>query len=418
MRNHKTALLVAFHFPPMGESSGLQRTLSLANDLAEMGWKPIVLTVSKQAYRVTREDQLADIDDRIEVVRAFAVDASRSFAFRKKYPKVVALPDAWSSWILAGCILGLWLIWRHRPSFIWSTYPIASAHLLGLLLAKVSGTPWIADFRDSMTEDDYPKDRTQRRIYRWIERATVVRAHHCVFTTSGTLAMYEKRFARSCKNFCVIPNGFEERYFAALGASTARRVERQRDPIVLLHSGIVYPSERDPTHLFSALRMLKDAGINGTRLKIVLRASGFDETYRAQTKEIGIDDMVDVLPSVAYREALYEMTQVDYLLVLQGTNCNHQIPAKVYEYIRSGTPIVALTDPRGDTAQLMSETRNERVASLDDACAIRSLFEQLVVQGHPIHNEKPGSDVQKYSRAAHAIALTELSGELTCSDPH
>lgn len=412
MSKSKVALLIAFHFPPMGESSGLQRTLSLANDLAELGWKPIILTVAKRAYRVTRNDQMADIDHRVKVVRAFAVDASRTFAIRRKYPQFLALPDVWSSWLIAGSVLGAWLILRHRPAFIWSTYPIATAHVLGLFLAKISGKPWIADFRDSMTEDAYPRDGTQRRVYQWIERAVVGRARHCIFTTDGTLAMYQQRYPRSASNFRLIPNGYEERYFKALDSDTKRPTRHKNAPLVFLHSGIIYPSERDPTQLFEALRMLRGAGIDGRHLKILLRASGFDTEYAATVLRFGIEDMVGFLPAIAYQDALREMTEVDYLLVLQASNCNHQIPAKIYEYIRAGTPIVALTDPRGDTARLMFETGSALVARLDDAAEIFRLLSDLVTSDTGAGSKALKFEISQYSRKAHAASLASIAQAL------
>ena len=41
------------------------------------------------------------------------------------------------------------------------------------------------------------------------------------------------------------------------------------------------------------------------------------------------------------------------LLLLQASNCNDQVPAKAYEYLRCHRPVLALTDPAGDTAELL-----------------------------------------------------------------
>jgi len=409
----RAALLIAFHFPPLGESSGLQRTLSLANDLAERGWRPVVLTVTRRTYRATRDDQLVDIDNRVKVYRALAFDASRDFAIAGRYPRLLALPDIWSSWLATGFFTAAWIVLKYRPAFAWSTYPIATAHVLGLLVARLTRVPWIADFRDSMTEAEYPADRTQRRAYRWIERQVAGYARRCVFTTPGALAMYSQRYPESSTAFTVIPNGYDERYFRDLDV---RREARERDagtPATLLHSGVVYPSERDPKHLFEALRRLKLGGVNGNRLKIVLRASGFDGTFRPQIDALGIADMVVLEPAIGYREALLEMTKVDGLLVLQASNCNHQIPAKLYEYIRSGTPIVALTDPSGDTAQVLLNLHRRHLAPLDDVEAIQDLLEAFVhqVEGGE-WNRETIENADQFSRKRHAVALEQLADEL------
>jgi hypothetical protein len=82
---------------------------------------------------------------------------------------------------------------------------------------------------------------------------------------------------------------------------------------------------------------------------------------------------------VAYRDALAEMMNADALLILQASNCNAQVPAKLYEYMRARRPILTLTDPRGDTAQVVREAGIEALAPLDDAPAIARLLERFVL---------------------------------------
>ena len=47
------------------------------------------------------------------------------------------------------------------------------------------------------------------------------------------------------------------------------------------------------------------------------------------------------------------MLCADGLLLFQAAMCNHQIPAKLYEYFRAGRPVLALTDPVGNTAETL-----------------------------------------------------------------
>ena len=405
-----SVLLVAFHYPPQGESSGVQRTLSLANDMAERGWRPIVLSVTPIAYRRTREDQLGDIHPGVKVYRAFAVDVSRGLAIRGKYPRFIALPDVWSSWFVSGLIVGCWLVARYRPQFVWSTYPVATAHLLGAGLAYIARKPWIADFRDSMTEDGYPTDATQRRVYLWIERRTIAFATRCVFTTGGTLAIYSERYPEQSVKFRVIPNGYVEKYFQHLQRPT---YAYGRGPVTLVHSGVIYPGDRDPSSFFEAIGKLKAHGFDSTRLRIILRASSFDDVLRPMIAKLDIGDVVDLAPSIEYRKALTEMVKVDGLLVLQASSCNHQIPAKVYEYVRSGTPIIGLTDPVGDTAALLREIGSEWIAPLKDAASIVTLLTEFVARVEEGRlSWIIAGDVERFSRKWHAEILEQLAGEI------
>lgn len=161
----KRVLMIAYHYPPVRGSSGVQRTLKFSRYLADYGWEPIVLTAHPRAYSGIGNDQLHEVPEHITVKRAFALDTARQLSFRGAYPGFLALPDRWVSWWLGAVPAGLNLIRKYKPTVILSTYPIATAHLIGLTLARLTGLPWIADFRDSMTEEAHPTDPNVRRIF-------------------------------------------------------------------------------------------------------------------------------------------------------------------------------------------------------------------------------------------------------------
>lgn len=366
--------MVAYHYPPEGSSSGVQRTLAFSRYLLDHGWTPTVLTAHPRSYRVTKPDQVTDVPASITVHRAFALDSARHLGLGGRYLAWTALPDRWVSWWPGAVVAGMRLIRKHRPSVIWSTYPIATAHLIGWTLQRLSGLPWVADFRDSMTEDDYPPDERQRRVYRWIERKTIERCTKAVFTTPGALRMYAERYPEVPRHkFAVVANGYDEESFVSVEGLSPSEVRRTVDgQIVLLHSGVLYPSERDPRCFYRAVAALLRGGeLTPAGLRVVLRATGHDEHHRRLIEENGLEDVVILAPALPYREALREMMDVDGLLVFQAANCNHQIPAKIYEYFRARRPILALTDPRGDTAEALREMGFGSIAPLDDEVQIR-----------------------------------------------
>jgi len=250
--------MIAFHYPPFEAGSGIHRTLKFSRYLAEFGWHPIVLSANPMAYWHVSDKRLAEIPADVPVSRAFALDTARHLAFRGKYLKWMALPDRWSSWWLSGVPAGLALIRKHKPQVIWSTYPIATAHLIGLTLHRLSGIPWIADFRDSMSEDDYPSDPTVRKVYRWIESQTVKSCDRAVFTTPGAFRMYSLRYPeiQMCR-WAVIPNGYDEEDFILAQRLVAPKEVITHGQITLVHSGVLYPSERSPLAFFSALAELR-----------------------------------------------------------------------------------------------------------------------------------------------------------------
>jgi len=361
----KRVLLIAYHYPPARGSSGLQRTLKFSRYLREFGWQPSVLTVVPRAHPSVGNDQMAEIPPDVEVARAFALDTARHLSFKGAYPRWLALPDRWATWQLRGVPVGLSMVRRLGIDVLWSTYPIATAHKIGLSLQRRSGRPWIADFRDSMTEENYPTDPHVRGVYRALERQVIERSAFSVFTTPGTVRMYQGRYPHvPPQRMRMIENGYDEENFTA--AERKLPAVRSGRPITLVHSGILYPSERDPTAFFGALQDLKRSGaMSAQRLKVVLRATGHDAHIARLIAQFDVADLVELAPSVAYVDALAETMTADGLLLFQAANCNHQIPAKLYEYLRAGRPILALTDAAGDTAATLRDAGVQSIAQLD-----------------------------------------------------
>jgi len=409
----KRILMIAFHYPPSQISSGIQRTLKFTTYLRDHDWEPAVLSAHPRAYPNTSDDQIGEIPQGIQVKRAFALDTSRHLTIRGRYPMMLALPDRWSSWVIGGVLSGLRLIRQWQPDIIWSTYPIATAHWIGLSLHRLSGLPWVADCRDSMTEEGYPAQPARRNAYLRIERQAVKRASRLVFTTRGTARMYAGRYPEiSETKWAVIANGYDEENFRAAEASLPATTTT--GPKTLIHSGLLYPSERDPRPFFDAVAELAREGrINAQQLCIRLRATGYDAQYQPMIDARGISDIISLAPAVGYRQALMEMLVADGLLIFQAASCNHQIPAKLFDYLRARRPILALTDAAGDSAALMREAGIDTIVSLDDKEAIKReivRFLGLLEQGHaPV----PAADfVQRYSRRARTAELAELLDEV------
>lgn len=404
-------LIIAYHYPPVAGSSGVQRTLKFTAYLRDHGWEPIVLTVTPGAYERVTNGQMAEIPPGLLVERAFALDSSRHLAICGRYPRFLAMPDRWVSWWPAAVWKGLRIIRRHRPSVIMSTFPIATAHMVGKTLQRLSGLPWVADFRDNMTDPEYPPDPVIWRFNRRLESEAVHRCTKAVFTTGGALRMHAERYPDiPPSRWAIIENGYDEENF--LDAERSFSPPRRRDdaPLTLIHSGILYPQERDPRPFFAAIRALRDAGeISARSLHIVLRATASDDVYRPMLEAADIGDIVELAPPLSYRLALQEMLAADGLLLFQAAMCNHQIPAKLYEYMRAGRPIFALTDAAGDTAQAL---RDNRTGTICDISNEEDIVRQLrdFVAGLRARSQKgtQGDAAARHSRRARTAELAAL----------
>lgn len=412
----KRLLMVAFHFPPFAGSSGVQRTLRFVQQLPNYDWEPIVLTVHPRAYEAESSDLLRELPEGIVVERAFGLDAGRHLALFNRYPSALAQPDRWVTWRIGAVPVGIWLIRRYRPRAIWSTYPIATAHIIGADLQRLSGLPWIADFRDPMAQDGYPANPKTWRRFKSIEQTALRHAATSVFATPGAAALYRERYPDvPAKRVQVIENGYDEESFAAVGSLATTAVPLNPGKVTLLHSGVIYPSERDPTQLFAALGQLAQAGaISADRFCLRLRAPGHESLLRSLVTRYQIDHVVEIAPPIAYQHALEEMLRADGLLVLQASNCNQQIPAKLYEYLRTGRPILGLTDLAGDTGRALRDFGIDSIVRLDSvediARALPAFLDQIRCKSAPLPN---ATYVAGASRRRRTQQLASLLDSLT-----
>ena len=403
----KRLLIIAFHFPPLQGSSGLHRTLSWASNLHQSDWDVTVLTASPNAYRKTHPENLSLIPGHVRVIRAPAYDTIRHLSIKGKYPGLLARPDQYQSWIFSACVAGLFHSLRRRPDIILSTYPVASAHAIGNVLSRLLRVPWIVDFRDPMAQEGYPRDAKRRRSLHRLEQQCIAHASRIFVTTPGTRRLYAEKYPElDDARLLIVPNGYNESMFEGID-EFERPVSRSE--LSLLHSGNLYKNERDPSCLFEAIANLRKKAAPGVhRLRVMFRGTGQVGYFQKLAEEYGVDSLVTFGHPVPYREAIVEMLDADGLLVLQASNCNEQIPAKIYEYLRARKPILALTDPEGDTARLLSACSISSLARLDDSADIERLLERYVSGEHEGFTVPDNHDVEQYSRRRVAMQVSDI----------
>jgi glycosyltransferase involved in cell wall biosynthesis len=409
---NKKVLMIAFHFPPLKGSSGIQRTLKFCQYLPKFGWQPIVLSANKRAYEAVSLEQMGDISPNLPIYRSFALDTKQHLSINGRYPELLAIPDRWLTWIFDGVIQGLLIIRRMKPLIIWSTYPIATAQLIGYFLHRLTGLPWIADLRDPMAQDGYPENPTQWKAFKWIEDRIAFRATAICFTSPGAITDFLEKYPTIFEKnkLHLIENGFDEESFTEAESYAHLHPPSENRPITLVHSGVIYSAERDPRPFFKALKRLKDKGfIFYSNLHIILRATGNDNFLNRLIVEYGLEDIVEIAPALPYVQALSEMLIADGLILLQAANCNSQIPAKLYEYIRAGRPIIGLTDNNGDTASILKRFQINKIcdiASIDDIESIFTIFLNQLTQ--EIKQIQSISNPQQYSREERTRTLAKL----------
>ena len=126
-----------------------------------------------------------------------------------------------------------------------------------------------------------------------------------------------------------------------------------------------------------------------------------------------VSEYIETCPPIPYKTALSEMVNSDGLLVMQASSCNEQIPAKIYEYLRAGRPVLALTDPAGDTASVMRRAGMNDIKSLDSASEIEEGLISFLIAIRDSSASLPSAEIVKNAsrerRTANLVEFLEFA---------
>jgi glycosyltransferase involved in cell wall biosynthesis len=389
----KRVLIVAYHFPPDAEVGAI-RAQKLVKYLPRCGWEPLVLTVDTHHNGRQDPTRLEDVMDakiwRTGVLpnpRIVALAARRSLRrvlrsvdgpgtaptevadlpfevkdaeatgiraqLRRFFLSLCWLPDADIGWLPPALAQGLRILRRERPDAILTTSPPHTAHLVGLWLSRITGLPWIADFRDPWTSNPskprFVRSGLSDALDRRMERAVVRRARAVVVTTDRLRDQLVAKYKDvPATRFITAPNGFDPEDFATLP-----RIEPSAS-FLITHVGSLYYRRSALKFLEATAGLVRSGEIPLPDLRIVFVGDPPEDgrDFRDAVHALGLDGAVEWVGNVAQREALSWMLRSNLLLVF-AQHYALQIPAKTFEYLASGAPILAVTE-EGATADLIS----------------------------------------------------------------
>ena len=257
-------------------------------------------------------------------------------------------PDLAVGWLPGGLAATLRAVYRYQARALYSSAPHWTAHLIAMLAKRISGRPWIADFRDPWRSNPF---RTQPypsldRFDAWLESQVVSRADRVICNSDYVRTDFETRYPRLMGRFTTVPNGFDPDDYA--GLASVRPVGADR--LVISHAGYFYGPRR-PHAIFQAIRSLRDQARAGrpAHLQLIGTPTYEGRCLKAIAGEFGIEGSVDVLGEVPHRGALELMNGSDIQLLVgfSGPGSEFQVPAKLFEYLGVGRPILALAPKRG-----------------------------------------------------------------------
>ena len=390
------------------------RIAKFTRHLSELGWQPHVLTVQDDLRELGVDpDRLRGLEhvpivktgELPRVVEAFtkvlsrhrrqkgtpsapaaaasptvAREGIRARLTRYFVSLLTLLPDEKKNWSLRAAVVAPGLIRKHQIGWILTSGPPFSVHAIGVVARLLTGAKWIADFRDpwvDMLPHRFPHQRSAFSDF--LERrmeSLVVRLADRVVTTTDRMrtAMAARYPSQSPDKFVCIPNSIDTD-----GIRASRDVEAF-DKLTITYAGTLY-FDRTPEPVFHAVAQLIASGRgSGNDIHIVLLGD-CRQINGVPTENVisqyGLDSVVEVIDRVPYPQAVEMMRRSHLLLVLAPSAHELVVPAKIYDYLGTGSVVLTLAEP-GATADLMNETQCGRCFSHSDISGIRDYIGGLL----------------------------------------
>ncbi len=295
---------------------------------------------------------------------------------------VIHLDTHWS-WGFSGAARGLFCLFHNRPDLIYSTAGPSSTHLAAYFLHRLSGISWIAEIHDPLIYDIEKRKWNQRYLFNnWLEKKICEHAAAVIYFTDHALESADRRHPIDGLKVVLRPGADPP---VSPGVEYARRAK-----IHFGHFGSL-ATTRNLRRLIEAFYLLHK-GQPAWQQHVVLDiyGSGLDNVSKRTLAEFPLEQTLqehgrleyDVATGKSGRQQVFEaMTLCDVLLILHGNGliCEEYIPSKVYEYLLTRRPVLALTAATSELGHIVLEC-GHRVVDPDDVNAIKDALAGYIMK--------------------------------------
>jgi hypothetical protein len=357
-------MILCYFYPPLA-GGGVHRVLGFTRHLPDWGWSCTVICAAEGDYWVKDETLAASIPADTEVIRVpggsalsawmRAGGAARgrrsggTFGVLRRVSDWWLLPDSYVGWARRAQRSAARRAARGDIAVVLSSSPPESVHLAAGDVARAARLPWVADFRDTWVPLAYrtPPTRWHRARQQAMERSVLDRADR-VLTASRTHAEALVRALGSAGEGRVehLPNGYEP--MAESSASAA-----DPDHFLVVFTGTLAQMPDTEILLESVHDLL--AHLPEARRRMRVRLAGpYESGYQDRAIALGLTGIVEFTGPLAHSEARDLQRRADLLILLKarGPQFTTMVPGKLYEYLETGRPLVALLDPGDEAADL------------------------------------------------------------------
>ncbi len=411
----KKVLIITYYWYPSG-GSGVQRWLKTTKYLDEFGWQPIVYTAENAEYPVIDYSLKDDINPNIieikqpikepygaykklfrkgktENVKSGFIKNENESTFQKFKNNIAIwirgnffIPDARCLWIKPSVKYLTEYLHNNNIDAIISTGPPHSMHMIALELRKKFNIPWIADFRDPWTKIDFYE---QLKLTKLADKK-----HHKleleVLQTADKIVTVSNSCAKDLEAICnkkveVITNGFD---------TIPKDIEKEKfykENFVISHIGVL-PENRNAPILWKALSELTTENKTfGDKLKIEL-IGHVDGSILEDIKKLNLNSYLKTTEYIPHDKVIAKQKMASLLLLLINKTKNSKgiLTGKLFEYLATFNPILAIGPTDGDVADILSETKAGKIIDYNDKDSIKEYILEIFNNYIYNYNKKDG----------------------------
>ena len=412
----KKLLIITYYWPPAG-GPGVQRWLKFVKYLPDFDVQPIVFVPENPTYPIVDSNLVAEVSDKAIILKTpiFEPYQLASFLSKNKTKKISSgiipnqkkqsflekvmlwvrgnlfIPDARVFWVKPSVAYLEKYIRENEIDTIITSGPPHSLHLIGLELKQKMNLKWLADFRDPWTTIGYHKSlrlsQYAAKKHKQLERHVLNTADTIIVTSKTTKVEFQ---ALTTKPIEVITNGFD-----------VEKVDKQSldTKFSLAHIGS-FLSERNPKIVWESLvELCTEIPDFKSHLEIKLIGAISQEVLET-IEQFGLNSFLNNLGYVSHAEAVAHQrkSQVLLLIEINSDETKSILPGKLFEYMVSERPILAIGPKDSDFAEIITNTNSGVFFEYSEKAKLKQTIQEYYNQFLVGKLQSHAVGLQQYSR--------------------
>ena len=428
--SQKKILIITYYWPPAG-GPGVQRWLKFVKYLPDFGVQPIVYIPENPTYPIVDENLVNEVSEKAIILKQTIFEPYQlaSFLSKNKTKKMnsgiipnqkkqsfldktflwirgnLFIPDARVFWVKPSVAFLEQYIIENNIDTIITSGPPHSLHLIGLELKQKLDLKWFADFRDPWTTIGYHKSLRlssfAAKKHKALEHQVLNTADTIIVTSKTTKTEFE---AITRQPIEVITNGYDTEQVAKQTLDTK---------FSLAHIGS-FLSERNPLILWESLvELTQEIPDFKSHLEIKLIGAVSQEVLETISL-FGLKPYLNNLGYVSHTEAIAQQrkSQVLLLIEINSEDTKSIIPGKLFEYMVSNRPIIAIGPKDSDFAEIINNTNTGVFLKYSEKMKLKSVILEFYNQFLEGKLQSNGVGLQHYSRKNLTKQLVSLLNKM------